>query len=165
MGSMVDLIKEMSENSARIGYIEWYEQLVADLKKHEGTGPMKKGRFMPYKDSLGILTIGYGINLKAGLDQGEVSYLLDNRIHQVMNQCVIKFHAFWYDLNDVRKQVLVNMVFNMGMPRVLKFKKMIKAFKKKDYTEAHKQMLNSKWARQVKGRAKELAKRVLTGER
>jgi lysozyme len=146
-------------------FIDEFELIVKDLKRHEGTGPKKRGRFLPYKDSVGILTIGYGINLDEGLDQGEVESLLDNRVNLVMSRCRSKFAPWWYELDTVRQQVLINMVFNMGMPRVLKFKKMIKAFKKRDYPEAHKQMLDSKWARQVKGRAKELAKRVLTGER
>ncbi len=147
-------------------YIAWYEEIVSDLKRHEGTGPKKRGRFFPYKDSVGLWTIGYGRNLaEVGLDQYEVDTLLDHDIHNVMAQCGKKFESWWFTVNDIRRQVLINMVFNMGMPRVLKFKKMIKALKKEDWNEASIQMLDSKWARQVKGRAKELAKRMKTGER
>lgn len=146
-------------------FIDSFELIVKDLKRHEGTGPKKRGRFLPYKDSEGILTIGYGINLDDGLYQDEVESLLDHRINMVMSTCRSKFAPWWYTLDDVRQHVLINMVYNMGMPRVLKFKKMLKAIKKKDWEEAEIQMLDSKWSRQVKGRAKELAKRMRTGER
>jgi len=55
------------------------------------------------------------------------------------------------------------MVFNMGMHTFLGFEKMIAALKRGDYEEARKQMLDSKWARQVGDRANRLAKMMEEG--
>ena len=66
-------------------------------------------------------------------------------------------------LNTVRRDVVLNMVFNLGLPRFRRFKKNIAAIKDKRWDDAAKEMLNSKWARQVKGRAKELARMMRKG--
>ena len=60
------------------------------------------------------------------------------------------------ELSETRKIVLINMYFNLGN-RLFKFNNMLYAIHAKDYEEAAKQMLDSKWAKQVKGRANELA--------
>jgi len=65
--------------------------------------------------------------------------------------------------DSVRHDVFVDMVFNMGISRFSKFKKMLAAYEVDNYLEASRQMLDSKWARQVKGRAKRLAKMMKTG--
>ena len=52
---------------------------------------------------------------------------------------------------------MVNMVFNLGMPRLKKFKKMLAAIEAGDGEQAYVQALDSKWADQVKGRATRIA--------
>jgi lysozyme len=49
------------------------------------------------------------------------------------------------------------MIFNLGLPRFLGFKKMIQALCEDDYAEAAEQMLDSLWSKQVGKRAKVLA--------
>ena len=49
------------------------------------------------------------------------------------------------------------MCFNMGSPRVSKFKKMFAALEVQDYQTASKEMLDSKWANQVPNRARRLS--------
>jgi lysozyme len=61
-------------------------------------------------------------------------------------------------LNEARARVIVEMIFNMGYPKVLQFKKMWEAIKQNDFKVAAAEMLNSRWATQVKGRAEVLAK-------
>jgi len=56
------------------------------------------------------------------------------------------------------------MAFNLGVPRLLKFKKTIAAIQREDWEEAAEQMLMSKWAIQVGSRAYRLADIMLTGE-
>jgi lysozyme len=60
-------------------------------------------------------------------------------------------------LNQVRKDVLIEMVFNLGYSRLSGFKKMFAALERKDYDEAANQMLDSKWAIDVGERARTLA--------
>ena len=56
------------------------------------------------------------------------------------------------------------MAFNMGVPRLCKFKKMWAAVYDDDYSTAAKEMLDSRWATQVKGRATKLANAMHNGE-
>ncbi len=66
-------------------------------------------------------------------------------------------------LNTIRREVIIEMVFNLGMTRFLGFKKLLDAIQKQDWERASSEMLNSKWAAQVKGRAVELAEMMKTG--
>ena len=56
------------------------------------------------------------------------------------------------------------MTFNLGMPRLKKFSKMISAIEEKEWTLASKEMLNSKWANQVGNRANRLSEMMEIGE-
>ena len=119
--------------------------------KHEGI----KGKV--YYDSEGIATIGVGRNLEdVGMSYDESMLLLDNDIKRVLKAC---WHEFpWFiDLSEDRQNVVASMVFNLGLEGFKKFKKMIRAIEKEDWTEAACQMIDSHWAAQVKGRAVELA--------
>ena len=60
--------------------------------------------------------------------------------------------------------VLLDMAFNVGLPRLRGFKRMWAALEGRDYSEAAKEMLDSKWARQVKTRAYTLARMMESGE-
>lgn len=127
------------------------------LKRHEGF------RAHPYVDTVGKVTIGYGRNLDdKGLTLKEAESLLINDILEATKD--LQRNCAWYNaLDPVRKDVVINMVFNMGLPKVLGFQKMIAAIGRHDYEEAAKEMLDSKWAMQVKGRAKELATMMREG--
>lgn len=121
------------------------------LIKHEGI----KGKV--YYDTEGIATIGIGRNLEdVGVSVDEAMLMLDNDIKRVLYQC---WHEFrWFaDLSEDRQCVVASMVFNLGLEGFMKFKKMIAAIEREDFTEAACQMVDSKWATQVKGRAVELA--------
>ncbi|MEE8624132.1 MAG: glycoside hydrolase family protein [Anaerolineales bacterium] len=121
------------------------------LIRHEGL------RLKPYHDTVGKLTIGVGRNLDdVGITREEAFMLLDNDIAKVRREVNRAFRWF-AQLNPVRKNVVLNMVFNIGLPRFRQFKKTIAAIKAKDWEEAASQMLDSRWARQVGRRARELA--------
>jgi lysozyme len=119
-------------------------------------------RTKPYKDSLGILSIGVGRNLEAvGLRPDEIDLMLDNDMADAEKVCCSLFPAF-DSLSDNRKAVLVNMAFNMG-PGLSAFHRMIEAVNHDDFEEAAKQMESSKWAGQVGARAVRLAKHMREG--
>ena len=121
------------------------------LIKHEGI------KAKVYYDSVGVATIGVGRNLEdVGLSYDESMLLLDNDIKRVLKEC---WQAFpWFvELSEARQGVVASMVFNLGLEGFKKFKRMIAAIEKEDWTEAACQMIDSHWAAQVKGRAVELA--------
>lgn len=116
-----------------------------------------------YKDSVGILTIGVGRNLQdKGLSEKEIAFLLDNDIEEV--EAELNKNLPWYkDLDPVRQEVLCNMCFNLGWPRLALFKVTLHLIETKQYSAAATAMLQSKWAGQVGNRAKRLAEKMRTG--
>ena len=119
---------------------------------------------MPYKCSAGFLTIGVGRNIEErGLSDDEIDYILNNDVNIATDELVRTFD--WYpDLDEVRQRVVIDMVFNLGMPRFQQFKKMIQALDEGDYKEASIQMMDSRWASQVGARAERLRDMMETGE-
>lgn len=129
----------------------------ARIRQHEGS------RNKPYKDSLGITTIGIGRNLETvGLSDSEIEYLFNNDF-DAATQAASKLPV-WEGLDEVRRGVLVEMVFQMGYSGVKKFVNTLGAVGRKDWPAAYAGMLGSKWARQTPGRAKRLAEIMLTGQ-
>ena len=119
---------------------------------------------MPYRDTVGKLTIGVGRNLDdVGISELEAELMLTNDV----NKCIadVKRHITVFNtLNDARQAVLVNMCFNLGISGLLKFKRFIAAVNAGEYLDAAIEMLDSKWANQVGYRATELSKQMKTGE-
>ena len=130
----------------------------SQLMKHEGL------ELKPYKDTVGVLTIGYGRNLEKGITEREASLLLANDIHQAMHDAA-KFSAVaWNQMNDARKAVVINMAFNLGYARLSKFVLFRAALAIGDWEKAARRMESSLWYKQVKGRAVELVAQMRTGE-
>ena len=143
------------------------DKLTAQLIKHEGK------RTKVYKDTEGIPTIGVGFNLKradakqlieslklnfedvlAGkteLSDQHIAELLKHDIEAAIADCRSVVKTF-DSLSDVRKRVLVDMMFNLGKSRFSEFKKMLAAVEGSNFDEAAKQMKNSKWCGQVRVR-------------
>ena len=89
------------------------------LRKDEGVGPVVNGRLMPYKDSLGYLTIGYGRCLdKVGISRDEAERLLENDVSSFVSLCIQNI-PFYGKLDAVRQSVLANMAFNLGINGLL----------------------------------------------
>jgi len=134
------------------------QRLFAQLRLHEGV------EHKPYKCTAGYLTIGVGRNIEErGLSDDEIDYILSNDVNIATDELVATFD--WYaDLDPIRQRVVVDMVFNLGMPRFKQFKNMIAALEEGDWTEASDQMMDSRWAEQVGLRASRLATMMETGE-
>lgn len=117
----------------------------------------------PYVDSSGNLSIGIGRNLvTTGISMEEALHMLDNDIMRC--QADLWHYAPWYaDLDNIRKMVIIDMVFNLGIQGVLGFKRMIAAIRAEDYVGAAREMLASHWATQVGKRAARLATQMETG--
>ena len=134
------------------------QKLVEQLKVEEGL------RLKPYVDTVGKVTIGYGKNLTDnGITEVQALDFLMEEINQVMEELPPKI-SFWNGLSEVRQRVLADMAFNMGVPTLLSFKKMLTYLKLGEYNLAADQMENSLWYEQVKGRAVKLTKMMRTGK-
>ena len=142
-------------------------------------------RLQVYKDTLGIDTIGIGRNLEDrgitkeeladldiptiehvyeyGITEADAVYLATNDV-QIVEEELVRAHPCVDRLDSVRQLILIDMAFNMGVPRLCKFKKMWAAVHDEDYPTAAKEMLDSRWAKQVKGRATKLANAMHNGE-
>ena len=137
--------------------------LIAELRRDEGV------RYSPYKDTLGIDTVGVGHNLKAKpldliypLTDEEVDRILAMDLDEVFEGLNSRL-PWWRDLSCARQRVLANMAFNMGVEGLLTFKNTLAAIKNEHYQIAADNMLQSKWAGQVGQRANRLAKMMVEG--
>lgn len=129
--------------------------ILDQLKRDEGF------RQFPYKDTVGILTVGYGRNLEAtGINKEEAAFLLQRDVDRVTASLRSALPVF-DSLSDARKGVLVNMAFNLGLLGLLRFRQMISCLNKGDYSGAAREMLDSDWAKQVGARADRLAKQMV----
>jgi lysozyme len=133
-------------------------KLIEQLKRHEGF------KAKPYLCTAGKITIGYGRNLDdVGVSKDEAEAMLINDIASARSGSWL-IVANYEQLSDARKAVVVNMCFNLGRTRLSGFKKMIAAVNDGYFELAAKEMLNSKWAKQVGNRAVELSEQMRTGE-
>ena len=135
--------------------------LVEQIKTHEGC-IKKNNRHVMYQDTEGVNTIGYGINVDQGLSEEEAEVLLTMRLDQAHDELLDAFP--WFEnLSRNRQDALINMVFNLGLTRLLYFDKMLTAIREGKWQKAHDEALDSRWARQVGQRAQELADQLLNG--
>ena len=136
------------------------KNLIEMLKRHEGV------RSTVYVCSAGYETIGVGRNISSsgiGLSDDEVDYLLENDIERVIKELSSEYP--WFNtLDDVRKDAMIDISFNLGATRLRGFKRALAAMEVADYKLAAKEFLHSKWSRDVKGRSHELASMIETGE-
>lgn len=125
-------------------------------KRYEGLN------LRPYTCPTGHLTIGYGHNLENGIPPEVAEFLL--RSDLLRAKADIENAIPWSrQLDEVRQFVLVDMCFNMGLGKLLTFKKMLAAVKQGRYECAAYEMLESRWAAQVGQRARELAEMMQKG--
>ncbi len=130
---------------------EWQNDstLVSQIKRHEGC------KLKPYKDSLGILTIGYGRNLESkGISGLEAELMLLNDIKEITVD-LDSYIPWWRTLNEVSQRVLIDMGM-MGVRKLLKFEQMLAYMRAGHYDMAASELINSKYASQTKTRAQNL---------
>lgn len=137
--------------------------LIAQIKRHEGTGKrLPNGNFLPYEDTVGVLTVGYGHNLETGIPEPIAELLLscDIEAHSVELPYIFPTFATY---SPNRQRALIDMAFNLGLARFKGFKGMIKFVLGEQWDKAADEALDSKWAAQVGPRALELAEMLRRG--
>ena len=133
------------------------EEIKLRIKQHEGF------RDTIYSDSLGFATIGYGHlvlptdNFVEGTTYPKkmLEKVFDNDFkiaHDSANELLTDIEH-----NDIIKGVIIEMCFQLGKPRVMKFKKMWEALKNNDLETASKEMIDSNWHKQTTKRCESLA--------
>lgn len=116
-------------------------------------------REKPYLDTLGVPTFGIGFTY---ITEEEADWILAKRLSEIETELRTKYR--WYDnLNAVRQDVIISMVYQLGFGGIAKFKKFIAAMERKDYDTAAVEMLDSLWARQTPHRAKRQAEMIKNG--
>jgi len=126
-------------------------RLLKSLERHEGY------RDKAYQDSEGIWTIGYGTNLQElRIDEFLArKWLLETT--EEATSAARRFPEYQKLDTDARRNVFIEMVFNMGPSRVAGFRNMLGAIRECDWARAATEMLDSRWARQVGVRATRLS--------
>lgn len=135
--------------------------LAAQLLRHEGSSATA------YADTRGYLTIGAGRLCDprkpgSGLSATEIGALLANDIARITREVDTAF-PWTRTLSTTRREVLLNMGFNLGIGGLAKFVKMLAQVQCGKYSAAAEEMLASRWAVQVRGRADELAELMREG--
>lgn len=126
------------------------EQLEAELERDEGN------RLKPYRCSSDKMTIGVGRNLDdVGITADEARFLLRNDIARV--QLELETLPWFPNLVGARRRAIMNLCFNVGLPSLLGFRKMISAIEADDWDTAANELLDSRYAQQVGARAGRLA--------
>ena len=125
-----------------------------------------------YEDHLGYATFGIGHLVKEtdpeyGQPVGtKVAYqrVMDcfrEDCDVAVRECAILYgEDYFEDFPGEVQEILVNMMFNLGRPRLGKFKKMMAALKKEDWKEAAVEGRDSRWHKQVTKRAERLMSRL-----
>ena len=133
------------------------EDVKQRIKEHEGF------RDTVYSDSLGFATIGYGHlvlptdNFVEGVNypKEQLEEVFDKDFQIALTSANELVDGL--DLNHIAKGVIVEMCFQLGKPRVMKFKKMWAALRNNDFEEAANQMIDSAWHKQTTSRCESLA--------
>ena len=123
-----------------------------------------------YLDHLNLPTVGighlvtewdeeYGKPVGTEVSEDRVNELFDQDVQVTIDECKLLYNDF-DDLPEEAQQIIANMMFNMGRPRLSRFHKMKKAVDARDWIEAGNQMKDSRWYNQVTTRADRLVERM-----
>lgn len=130
-----------------------YTDLKERIKEHEGYCETV------YKDTLGFPTGGYGHKIIPGepipKDRSGWEALFESDFQRAVDGAENLLSG--YDIDERAREVIIEMVYQMGEGGVSKFKKALAHLKEQRYIECAGEMLNSRWRKQTPMRAKKLA--------
>jgi len=123
-----------------------------------------------YNDHLGYATFGighlvtesdpeHGSDIGTEVSESRVVEAFEQDVQTVLSDCAILYPDF-EELPEEAQQVIANMMFNLGRPRLSAFKGMKSGVDARDWNEAADQMVDSRWYRQVGARAERLVERM-----
>jgi len=140
------------------------DQLRKELEVDEGV------KYEIYNDHLGYPTFGighlvidtdpeYGQEIGTPVSEDRVAEAFDKDVRTVISDCEVLYPDF-DELPEECQLIIANMMFNMGRPRLKKFKGMKRGVDSRDWNAAADEMIDSAWYRQVPNRAGRLVKRM-----
>ena len=140
------------------------EQLRKELELDEGV------KYEIYNDHLGYATFGighlvrdsdpeYGQEIGTAVSEERVIAAFDEDVQDVLADCERLYNDFNV-LPEECQMIIANMMFNMGRPRLSKFKGMKAGVDAQDWNKAADEMIDSNWYKQVPNRAGRLVKRM-----
>ena len=140
------------------------DKLREELKVDEGV------KYEIYLDHLGLPTFGIGhLVLDSDMEHGQevgtpvsedrVIEAFASDVDVVLKDCTILYPDF-ETLPEEVQLIIANMMFNMGRPRLSKFKGMKAGVDARDWNAAADEMVDSRWYRQVTNRADRLVERM-----
>ena len=123
-----------------------------------------------YLDHLGLATFGighlvtewdeeYGWEVGTPVSEDRCNEVFDSDIQVVLSDCEHLYPDF-NELPEEVQRIIANMMFNMGRPRLSKFKGMKRGVDARDWNKAADEMVDSRWYRQVTKRADRLVERM-----
>ena len=127
-------------------------------------------KYEVYLDHLGYPTFGvghlvlesdpeHGAEVGTPVSESRVIEAFEQDCENVLRDCDILYEDF-DDLPEEAQQIIANMMFNMGRPRLSKFKGMKRGVDERDWNAAADEMVDSAWYRQVTNRADRLVERM-----
>ena len=140
------------------------EQLRKELEVDEGV------KYEIYNDHLGYPTFGighlvrdtdpeHGKEIGTPVSKDRVIEAFNKDVESVLNDCTILYGNF-SKLPEEAQLIIANMMFNLGRPRLSKFKGMKAGVDAGDWKKAADEMVDSAWYRQVPNRAGRLVSRM-----
>jgi len=140
------------------------DKLREELKVDEGV------KYEVYLDHLGLPTFGighlvtksdpeYGCEVGTSVSEERVNECFESDVKQVLLDCKTLYSDF-DGLPEEVQLIIANMMFNMGLPRLSKFKGMKAGVNNRDWNKAADEMVDSRWYRQVTNRADRLVNRM-----
>ncbi len=138
------------------------ERLLESVKKHEGY------RNKVYLDTLGKRTVGVGHFCVEDFWEDDKEYeesflmeILQKDLQEAIRGAkeLMEEHGC-ADIDERAEEILIEMVFQLGMTGVSKFRNMWKCLSELNYLGASFEMLDSRWAKQTPNRAKDMAEQM-----
>lgn len=141
------------------------ESVFEQLKIDEGV------KYEVYLDHLGLPTFGVGhlvteddperdYDIGTEVSEERVWEVFEKDLDVAISECVVLYGEAWDGLPGEVQEVLVNMMFNMGRPRLSGFKKFNAAIEAGDWATAAVEGRDSRWYNQVSNRAERLMERL-----
>ena len=102
----------------------------------------------------------HGKPLGTPVDEDRVKDCFEKDLDTAISECEVLYEDHWEGFPGEVKEILVNMMFNMGRTRLSGFKNFKKALEESDWKQAGIEGRDSKWYRQVTNRAERLMSRM-----
>ncbi len=132
------------------------DEIKASIKLAEGY------RDSVYLDTMGVPTIGFGHALQKGSKIPKAA--IDIIFEADYKQAATDYLKLGLSLDPIRRSAIIDLLFNMGLSRVIRFTNFIAALKAQDWSLAALELMDSNYARQLPFRAGKNRDKILKGE-